>query len=161
MLKQEVHIHTISVRDWTTQGLISSRGKGFFFSKTSRPALGHTESQIQVGVVSFLPGGITVGAWIWPLSLHLVPRLRMSGAVPPLPLNAFMACTGTALSLSVCSADICHLNFGMGSWFVMFRKLKRTRSEVINLFNPLKTKRRLLYLKTQFVPRSKHFSSRL
>ena len=29
------------------------------------------------------------------------------------------------------------------------------------LFNPLKTKRRLLYLKTQFVPRSKHFSSRL
>ena len=29
------------------------------------------------------------------------------------------------------------------------------------LFNPLKTKRRLLYLKTQFVPRSKHFSSPL
>ena len=28
-------------------------------------------------------------------------------------------------------------------------------------FNPLKTKRRLLYLKTQFVPRSKHYSSRL
>ena len=28
-------------------------------------------------------------------------------------------------------------------------------------FNPLKTKHRLLYLKTQFVPRSKHFSSLL
>ena len=27
--------------------------------------------------------------------------------------------------------------------------------------NPLNTKRRLLYLKTQFVPRSKQFSSRL
>ena len=27
--------------------------------------------------------------------------------------------------------------------------------------NPLKMKRRLLYLKIQFVPRSKHFSSRL
>ena len=27
--------------------------------------------------------------------------------------------------------------------------------------NPLNTKCRLLYLKTQFVPRSKHFSSRL
>ena len=27
--------------------------------------------------------------------------------------------------------------------------------------NPLKTKRRLLYLKTQFLPRSKHFSSQL
>ena len=30
-----------------------------------------------------------------------------------------------------------------------------------NHFNPLKTKRRLLYLKTQFVPRSKHFSYRI
>jgi len=29
------------------------------------------------------------------------------------------------------------------------------------LINPLKTKRRPLYLKTQSVPRSKHFSSRL
>jgi len=28
-------------------------------------------------------------------------------------------------------------------------------------FNLLKTKRRLLYLKTQFLPRCKHFSSRL
>ena len=28
-------------------------------------------------------------------------------------------------------------------------------------FNPIKTKRRPLYLKTQFVPRCKHFSSRL
>ena len=34
---------------------------------------------------------------------------------------------------------------------------KQQRTE----FNPLNTKRRLLYLKTQFVPRSKHFSSRL
>ena len=32
---------------------------------------------------------------------------------------------------------------------------------VFILVNPLNTKRRLLYLKTQFVPRSKHFSSRL
>jgi len=30
-----------------------------------------------------------------------------------------------------------------------------------NSINPLMTKRRLLYLKTQFLPRSKHFSSRL
>jgi len=29
------------------------------------------------------------------------------------------------------------------------------------LFNPLQAKRRLLYLKTQAVPRCKHFSSRL
>ena len=30
-----------------------------------------------------------------------------------------------------------------------------------SIFNPLKSNGRLLYLKTQFVPRSKHFSSRL
>ena len=37
----------------------------------------------------------------------------------------------------------------------------RTRSTHNIQFNPLKTKRRLLYLKTRFVPRSKHFSSQL
>ena len=31
----------------------------------------------------------------------------------------------------------------------------------VQLINPLKTNGRLLYLKTQFVPHSKHFSSRL
>jgi hypothetical protein len=31
----------------------------------------------------------------------------------------------------------------------------------VDSINPLNTKSRLLYLKTQFVPRSKHFSSRL
>ena len=35
------------------------------------------------------------------------------------------------------------------------------RSVVVKCCNPLKTKRRPLYLKTQSVPRSKHFSSRL
>ena len=39
-------------------------------------------------------------------------------------------------------------------------RLTSVRTHLI-VFNPLKTKRRLLYLKTQFVPRSKHFSSRL
>ena len=39
-------------------------------------------------------------------------------------------------------------------WFV-------SESEPCNPFNSLKTKRRLLYLKAQSVPRSKHFSSRL
>jgi len=32
---------------------------------------------------------------------------------------------------------------------------------VVITINPLKTKRRLLYLKTQFIPGSKHISSRL
>ena len=38
--------------------------------------------------------------------------------------------------------------------------LKPTGHVMHQQFNPLNTKRRLLYLKTQFVPRSKHFSSR-
>ena len=39
--------------------------------------------------------------------------------------------------------------------------LKPTGYVMHQQFNPLNTKRRLLYLKTQFVPRSKHFSSLL
>jgi hypothetical protein len=45
-----------------------------------------------------------------------------------------------------------------------FRKYKMANVVVRDAaqhFNPLNTKRRLLYLKTQFVPRSKHFSSGL
>ena len=36
-----------------------------------------------------------------------------------------------------------------------------TDNKYTSNFNTLNTKRRLLYLKTQFVPHSKHFSSRL
>jgi hypothetical protein len=38
---------------------------------------------------------------------------------------------------------------------------KTLQNAYLPLVNPLKTKRRLLYLKTQSVPRCKHFSSRL
>ena len=49
------------------------------------------------------------------------------------------------------------------NFFSWGAKHVRNFREVINniFFNHVKTKRRLLYLKTQFVPRSKHFSSRL
>ena len=40
-------------------------------------------------------------------------------------------------------------------------KAVRCASKLAHSINPLNTKRRLLYLKSQFVPRSKHFSSRL
>ena len=36
-----------------------------------------------------------------------------------------------------------------------------TVNRAVSSLNPLNTKRGLLYIKTQFVPRSKHFSSRL
>ena len=40
----------------------------------------------------------------------------------------------------------------------LIQNMWRSRMSTIN---PLNTKRRLLYLKTQFLPRSKYFSSRL
>ena len=43
--------------------------------------------------------------------------------------------------------------------FMQWRRLESTKRK--NCVNPLNTKRRLLYLKTQFIPRSEHFSSRL
>ena len=47
--------------------------------------------------------------------------------------------------------------FGFLELILRFMYLGFTREEV----NPLNTKNRQLYLKTQFVPRSKHFSSGL
>ena len=44
--------------------------------------------------------------------------------------------------------------------FIQIDEGKKEETHLL-IFNPLKTKRSLLYLKTQFVPRSKHFSSRL
>ena len=52
-------------------------------------------------------------------------------------------------------------------YFLLLRKLQSIKNCPIQKYhikfflNPLNTKRRPLYLKTQFVPRSKHFSSRL
>jgi hypothetical protein len=47
------------------------------------------------------PDSYSVGTGVFPgtAHLHLVPRLRMNGAIPLLPLYAFMAWTGTALPL--------------------------------------------------------------
>ena len=43
-----------------------------------------------------------------------------------------------------------------------FRSVHRGTPRLVKIhFNSLNTKRRLLYLKSQFIPRSKHFSSRL
>ena len=44
---------------------------------------------------------------------------------------------------------------------IMLNYRPNGRRRLGTTFNPLKTNGRLLYLKTQFVPRSKHFSSRL
>ena len=71
----------------------------------------------------------------WDVPLKISVKLGGRGGIIYLFLhNTYPCCTG------YCSTDT-------------FRLICR--------FNPLNTKRRPLYLKTQFVPRSKHFSSRL
>ena len=49
-----------------------------------------------------------------------------------------------------------YICFGVCTMFVFKKEYSQPQ-----LVNPLKTNRRLLYLKTQFVPRSKHISSQL
>jgi hypothetical protein len=60
----------------------------YFFSGTSRASLGPTVSHMK-WVWAFFSGGKAAAA----LTVHLVPRLRMSGAIPTLPLYSFMAWT--------------------------------------------------------------------
>jgi hypothetical protein len=57
------------------------------------------------------------------------------------------------LNLTLLSTDfnLCATHFNLKNVCILFEQY----------VNPLKMKRRLLYLKTQFVPRCKHFSSRL
>jgi hypothetical protein len=66
-------------------------------SKPSRPALWATRPPVQ-SVPADLPAGVKQPERETVSQLHLVPRLRMSGAVSPLPPHAFMACTWTTLS---------------------------------------------------------------
>ena len=67
-----------------------------------------------------------------------------------------------------CAHDFSAVEFNLyhlwRDWFFL-RKLQKSKEpsekSIKRLsFNPLQTKRRLLYLKTQFVPRSNYFSDR-
>ena len=53
------------------------------------------------------------------------------------------------------------LNIKTGLCMSSINLLKPTGYVMHQQFNPLNTKRRLFYLKNEFVPRSKHFSTRL
>jgi hypothetical protein len=83
----------------TIQALIPSSDKRFL-SKTLISTLGPMQPPVQWAPASFSPG------LKWPghaadHSPALVPMLRMCGTVTLLPLNAFMAWTGTALLLTI------------------------------------------------------------
>jgi len=69
--------------------------------KVSRTAMGSTQLAVQ-SVPAFCTGVKTDGVKLT-AHLHLVPRLRMSGAVPLLPLHAFMVWTRITLPLILSS----------------------------------------------------------
>jgi hypothetical protein len=72
-------------------------GKGFHSSQHSRPVLGPTQPPIQ-WVMGVKRPGRKVDQ-----HLHITPRLRMSGATPPLPLYAFTVWSGaTFRTCSIC-----------------------------------------------------------
>ena len=51
------------------------------------------------------------------------------------------------------------MDISSNKYFPHRMKSIKYAQNIIYVINPLKTKRRLLYLKTQFAPRSKHFIS--
>ena len=81
-----------------TLGSISRRVKKFFpYSRMSEPIVGSNRSLVE-WVEGALPRDIKRPEFEADLSPHLVPRLQMSGAIPPLPYT-FMVYTGTTLPL--------------------------------------------------------------
>jgi hypothetical protein len=72
----------------------------FLFAITSRPAVDPTQPFINWLRTMFKPVyrfyKSAAGAWRWPLTPHLMPRLCMSRSYISLPPCASMACSGTA-----------------------------------------------------------------
>jgi len=67
----------------------------------------------------------------------------------------------------VTELDATHVGYVIASYWITRLHSPSIRRKLLHFLliflslNPLKTKRRLLYLNTQSVPRSKHFSTRL
>jgi hypothetical protein len=64
---------------------VSTKAGNFLFTTASRTALGSSQPPIQ-----WVLGALSLSVKLT-THLYLVPRLRMSGAIPPLPQCAFMA----------------------------------------------------------------------
>jgi hypothetical protein len=57
------------------------------FSAASRPILGPNQPSVQWVPPGLFPWGLNFRGVKLTTHLNLVPRLRMSGAIPPLPLH--------------------------------------------------------------------------
>jgi len=87
---------------WTMQAFKPGMNNTtFVFSKTSTPALRSTLN----GDRRFSPQGLSGQGVMRAIHFHIVPKLRMCGATPPLPIYTFMAWTQTNLRSSW-SSDI-------------------------------------------------------
>ena len=85
---------------YIVQAVGSNPGSGkevFLLSETSRPALGFTRPPVRWVVRGSCPEQRRLRGEAD--QLHLVPRLKVSGAIPLLPLHVFMAWTRTAVPL--------------------------------------------------------------
>jgi hypothetical protein len=86
----DTHTHTQGVEyfsdpAWTTR-VWSPEGELFCpLCYRVQTGCGASQPPIQWGVVGSYFGGKMAQAWSWPTHLHLAPRLRMRGAIPPLP----------------------------------------------------------------------------
>ena len=126
-------------------------------------------------------GGLAPAPPLTPVSRGL-PNKAVQGAAERLR-NVGPQLTNTEckqfghLLMEVSESSSCLINTLMPSGYYMYHKVSHSKilrvciisvwiseqTAIISLYNinPLKTKRRLLYLKTQSVPRCKPFSSRL
>jgi hypothetical protein len=67
--------------------------QGFLLSKTSKPTLRPTQFPVQGVSTVFPPEVKRQGSEVD--CVPILSKLKINGAVPPLPLYVFMACTGT------------------------------------------------------------------
>jgi hypothetical protein len=76
-----------------------AEAKGIFLQPLCPDRLwGHPAScTMDTGVLS--PGQSATGVWRWPLTPICCRGREWVGAIPPLPPNAFLACSGTVLSV--------------------------------------------------------------
>jgi len=88
----------------------------FLFSKSSSLAMGPTK--LIQWVLEFLPDRWSSHSMKLSAHLHLVQMLRICGAVPPLPLYAFMMWTGTTVTAILCG--MCELDISSSKLFLPF-----------------------------------------
>ena len=95
--------------------------------------------------------------WSKNIHLHSFKTLVMSYSKATSHFNTSFL----TLALRSYKAKYIHVFCFLQPLFISFSSFLLLCHSLHDGFNPLNTKRRLLHLKTQFVPRSKHFSSRL